>query len=60
MMWFPDISKFPWRNIDIIIICTLQLIDALTGIVSLGFHTSNLDMTYLVWRSEQMVKRSQK
>jgi hypothetical protein len=52
---FPNITKFPWRNIDILIICVLRLIDSLTGIVSLGFHVSNFDMIYLMWRSQKMV-----
>lgn len=55
---FPDISKRPWRNADIMIVGLCEVADGLAKLLSLGFRATNTAMAYLVWRSERMVRRS--
>lgn len=56
-MRFPDISKRPWRNVDMVIAGLCDIIDGLSAIVSLGFYSTQIAMSYLCWRSDKMYYR---
>lgn len=46
-----DIRKRPFRNIDLMLIGLLSMLDGATAILSLGFYKSSLDMAYIEWRT---------
>lgn len=57
-MWFPDISKFPWKNIDFMIIGFLDMVIGITSIISFGFIHPEWTFTYLFWRFAKMSERN--
>jgi hypothetical protein len=54
LMRFPDISKRPWMNIDLMICGFLGMLDGLILFFSLGFVQTGFEMSYIVWRTERM------
>lgn len=51
----PNISKFPWKNIDFIIIGFCDIVAGLITILSFGFMEYNITMSYIVWRTKKMI-----
>jgi hypothetical protein len=56
-MRIPDIRRRPWQNIDFMIIGALGMFDGLAKVLSLGFAQTNVEMSYLCWRTQQTMKR---
>jgi len=56
-MSFPDISKRPWSNIDLMVVGLCDVIAGSISVCTLGFKTSELAMRYLCWRSLKMSER---
>ncbi len=56
-MLIPDISKRPWKNIDIVVTGLLDVMEGLGRIFSLGFWIPDITMSYLYWRSMKMLDR---
>ena len=60
-MRFPDISKRPWKNIDIVVVGLLDISGGLLRVLSLGFWMPpDWTITYLFWRSIKMLDIHQK
>jgi hypothetical protein len=59
-MRFPDISKRPWQNIDIMIAGALDIACGLARVLSLGYWTPEWTIDYLFWRSMKMLDTHQK
>jgi len=59
-MKFPDISKCPRKNIDLMFIGLLDIIEGLCLILSLGYWSDvNFVMRYLCWRTEKEIENKQ-
>ena len=56
-MKIPDIRKRPWKNIDLMIIGILEVIDGYAKFLSLGFWCPSRTMDYLEWRTRKMFER---
>lgn len=54
-MWFPDIRKRPWRDIDLFVLGIMEVINGLSRILSLGMWAAQTDMRYIYWRSQKMI-----
>jgi hypothetical protein len=52
-MWFPDIRKRPWRNIDIMAVAVCEILEGFIGLCTIGFYIPTWEMTYLVWRTQK-------
>lgn len=53
-MWFPNIRKWPWKNIDLLIFSTLEMLTGVVGLLSLGFFHRDFSTNYIYWRFLKM------
>jgi hypothetical protein len=45
-----NVGKFPYKNLDLMIISSLDIIQGLCNLFTLGFWKPNLSSNYLHWR----------
>ena len=56
-MRIPDIRCWPWKNIDLMFVGVLDVIDGFSWVLTLGCYSPDLSMDYLFWRSLKMLEQ---